>query len=421
MAWHHRFAFLLLVAFGIPFTFGADWNQFRGPDGLGTSTEKNLPSQWSSKKNIVWKTRLPGPGTSSPVTTGSRVFLTSYTGYAVATDDPGKMEDLRRQVLCLDRKNGKILWTKEFEPILPEHKYAGEGAYHGYSSSTPITDGKRLYVFFGKSGVFCFDLEGKQLWHTLVGKNVHGWGSGTSPVLYKNLLIVNASVESGALVALDKMSGKEIWRSAGISSSWNTPVLVPLSKGVFEVVVSVQDRLLGFDPETGKELWQAEGIHRYVCPSVVAHEGVVYAIGGGHTSLAVRAGGRGNVTKTHTVWRESKGSNVSSPVYHDGHLYWAGDNGLVYCQEAATGKTVYQKRLAPAAGLIYASPLLAGGKIYYVSQRKGTYVVAASPKFELLEHNVFADDNSRTNGSPAVSEGQLLLRSDQDLYCIGTR
>jgi outer membrane protein assembly factor BamB len=241
-------------------------------------------------------------------------------------------------------------------------------------------------------------------------------------VLYKELLLVNASVESGAVVALDKMTGKEVWRAPGISSAWNTPVLVKLPSGEVELVVSVPDRLVGLNPDTGKELWRAEGVHRYCCPSVVDHEGVVYAIGGGSTSLAVRAGGRGDVTKTHTVWRQGKGSNVSSPVYHDGYLYWASDHGgVVNCQEAATGKLVYQKRLDPPCAIIYASALLADGKLCYVSQVNGTYVVAASPEYKLLAHNVFEDDKSRTNASPAVSDGQLLLRSDKYLYCIGKR
>jgi outer membrane protein assembly factor BamB len=239
-------------------------------------------------------------------------------------------------------------------------------------------------------------------------------------VLYKDTVIVNASVESGALVALDRKGGKEVWRAKGISSAWDTPVLVKPEKGGVELVVSIQGWLLGLDPDTGKELWRAEGVHRYVCPSVVAHQGVVYAIGGGHTSLAVRAGGRGDVTKTHTVWRKNSGSNVSSPVSQDGHLYWASDNsGVVFCQEADSGKIVYQKRLAPPTGLIYASCLLAGGKLYYVSQKKGTYVVVASPEYKLLAHNVFEDDGSRTNASPAVSDGQLLLRSDRYAYCLG--
>jgi outer membrane protein assembly factor BamB len=401
---------------------GADWGEFRGPNGLGISEEKDLPVQWSSEKNLVWKTRLPGPGTSSPVTAGKRVFLTCYTGYGVNADNPGTTDDLRRHLLCVDRTDGTVLWTKEFKPVLPEHQYKGEGSYHGYSASTPITDGQRLYVFFGKSGVYCFDLDGNEIWHTSVGKGTSGWGSGASPLLYKKLLIVNASVESGALVALDPTDGKEVWRAPGIASAWNTPVVVRLPSGEVELVVSVQNWLLGLNPDTGKELWRTDGVHSYVCPSVVAHDGVVYAIGGGSTSLAVKAGGRGDVTKTHVLWREGKGSNVSSPVYHDGHLYWAGDqNGMVYCQEAATGKTVYQERLNPPAGKIYASPVLADGKLYYVSQTKGTYVVAVGPKFELVAHNAFADDSSRTNASPAVSNGQLLLRTDQYLYCIGKR
>jgi outer membrane protein assembly factor BamB len=401
---------------------GADWRQFRGPGGLAVSDTKGLPITWSAKDHVLWRTQLPGPGTSSPVSNSERIFLTCYSGYAVDVASPGSMAHLKRHLLCVDAMSGRILWHKEFQPQLPEHEYQGEGSYHGYSSSTPATDGERLYVFFGKSGVFCFDLSGKQLWHADVGQGIHGWGSATSPVLYQNLVLVNASVESGALVALDKNTGKEVWRAPGIASSWNTPVLVPLADEHVELVVSVQDRLVGLDPSTGKELWHAEGIHRYVCPSVVFHDGVVYAIGGGHTSLAVRAGGRGDVTKTHVVWRENKGSNVSSPVYHDGHVYWASDNGgVVNCQEAATGRFVYQERLKPDAGLIYASPLLSDGKLYYVSQHNGTYVVAATPQFKLLAHNVFEDDNSRANASPAVHAGRLLLRTDRYLYCIGSR
>jgi outer membrane protein assembly factor BamB len=411
-----------LLLLGVCPTPGADWTDFRGPGGLGISEEKGLPVEWSSQKNIVWRARLPGPGTSSPVTAGNRIFLTCYTGYALDAGKPGNMEDLRRHLLCIARDTGAVQWKKEFTPVLPEHKYAGEGSYHGYSSSTPLTDGQRLYVFFGKSGVFCFDLDGNELWHAEVGKGTDRWGSAASPVLYKDLLIVNASVESRTLFALDRKSGKEVWRTGGINSAWNTPLLVPLASGGPELVVSIENWLLGLDPDTGKELWRAEGVHRYCCPSVVAHDGVVYAIGGGSASLAVRAGGRGDVTKTHTVWRQGKGSNVSSPIYHDGHLYWASDSGgTVYCQDAATGKVAYEKPLDPASGLIYASPVLADGNVYYVSQRKGTYVVAAKPEFALLAHNAFEDDGSRTNGSPAVSNGQLLLRTDQYLYCIGKR
>jgi outer membrane protein assembly factor BamB len=396
---------------------GADWNQFRGPDGSGKSDETGVPVKWSSSENIAWKVELPGPGSSSPVATGNRVLVTCYSGYGLEPN-AGDPKDLVRHVLCVDRAGGKLLWHKQFPAKLPEHKYQGEGSYHGYAGSTPITDGQRWYVFFGKSGVFCFDLDGNELWQASLGDGTSGWGSGCSPRLYGKLLIVNASVESRSLVALDKTTGQEVWRAAGINSSWNTPLVVGSKEP--ELVVSIQDHVLGLRPETGEELWRAEGVHRYVCPSVVAHENVVFAIGGGSTSLAVRSGGRGDVSESHLVWRTNKGSNVGSPVYHEGHLYWASDGGgTICCQNAETGETVYQQRLEPRPGRIWSSPVLADGKLYFVSQHEGTYVIAARPSFELLAHNVLEDDKSRTNASPAVSQGQLLLRTDRALYCIG--
>ncbi len=412
--------FSLLVLSYSTVASAGDWTQFRGPGGLGISDDKGMPVKWSSGENIAWKVELPGPGASSPIVVGQRVFLTCYTGYGLepAKGDP---KELRRHLLCFDRSNGKELWKKTFEPKLPEHKYEGEGSYHGYAASTPISDGERLYVFFGKSGVFCFDLDGQQLWQASVGEGTNGWGSGCSPVLFEKLLLVNASIESGSLVALDKLTGKEAWKAGGVSAAWNTPLLVN-AKSRKEVVVSAQNRLLSFDPNDGKPLWNSDGVHRYVCPSVVAHDGVVFAIGGGHTSLAVRAGGSGDVTESHGVWRKPKGSNVGSPVYLDGHLYWATDGGgIICCQNAATGEFVFEKRLDPGSGTIWSSPVLADGKLYFVSQSKGTFVVAAKPEYEVLAHNTFADDDSRTNASPAIHNGQLLLRTDRALYCIGKK
>ena len=169
----------------------ADWPRFRGPGGQGVSEEIGLPVEWSADKNIVWKVKLPGAGASSPVTAGKRIFVTCYTGYGIDPKKPGNQKDLKRHLVCLDRVKGEVLWSKDFQPELPEHGYSGEGAYHGYAASTPIVERDRLYVFFGKSGVYCFDLEGKELWHESVGKNTNGWGSGASPIIYKDFLIVN--------------------------------------------------------------------------------------------------------------------------------------------------------------------------------------------------------------------------------------
>jgi len=251
-----------------------------------------------------------------------------------------------------------------------------------------------------------------------VGKGTNGWGSATSPILYKDLVIVNASVEGRALVALDKQTGNEVWRAKDVSESWSTPVLVRVPNKGTELVVSGSKKVLGFDPDTGKELWHANSFNWYVCPTVVAHDGVVYALQN-NVCVAVRAGGQGDVTQSHTLWEKKFGAVVSSPVYHEGHLYWAA--GVAICLKADDGSVVYKERLQPNPGDIYASPVVADGKIYYVSRTAGTFVVEASPKFKLLAHNKLDPDTSVFNGSPAVSNSQLLLRSDRYLYCIGNK
>jgi len=407
---------LLLAATAV----AADWMQFRGPGGLGQSEETGLPTTWSETENLLWKTKLPGLGTSSPITVGDAIFLTCYSGYGETQEDPGDQKDLVRHVVCLDRKSGEIRWTKEVKPKLPESQYrAGNDGWHGYASSTPASDGSRVYVFFGRTGVFCFDLAGKQLWQADVGSQTTGWGSATSPVVYKNLVIVNASVESGSLVALNKMTGKPVWRAPGTGRAWNSPVLVQAPDGRTEVVLSLPRNIVAYNPDTGKELWRCEGIpDGYVCPSVVAEDGIVYAIGGRtNTAVAVRAGGSG---KVKPLWTVGAGSNVTSPVYHEGHLYWLHEGrGIAYCLDAKTGKQVYAQRV-PRAGRTYASGVVADGKIYYVTQHNGTLVVAAKPEFELLATNKFEDD-ARTNASPAVDDGRLLIRSDKYLYCVGAR
>ena len=393
--------------------------QFRGPGGSGISGDTGLPTTWSSKENIVWRTKLPGPGTSCPIVVGKRVYLTCYSGYGL---EPGKgdMDNLMRHLVCIDRDKGAILWTKDFKPVLPESKYqAGNDSEHGYSSSTIASDGDRLYVFFGKSGVYCLDLAGNEIWHGDVGTKTNGWGSSNSPVLYKDLVIINACIESGALVALDKKTGKEAWRAKGIGASWNTPVLAEAPDGGMELVVNESNAVIGFDPADGKELWRVTGFGGYVCPSVVAAKGVVYVVRG--EALAIKAGGRGDVTKSHVLWRvKGYSSLVPSPVYHDGLLYSPCGNGNPFCLDAATGKEVYRGKLSKG-GSFYASPVLADGKMYCVTRNGSSYVLTVGKEFKELAYNKFEDDTSRTNASPIVSDGCLLLRTDQHLVCIGKK
>ena len=392
-----------------------DWTQFRGPGGLGVSDETNLPVTWNDTDNVVWRASLPGYGASSPIALGDHVYVTCYSGYGIRGGS-GSMEDLRLHVVCLKKSSGDIVWDKQVQPKLPESSRVRD---HGYAGPTPVTDGKFLYVFFGKTGVLKFDLDGNQLWQADVGTRTHGWGCGTSPVLYKNLVIVNASVESRSLVAIDQETGEEAWRAPGMSSSWTTPHLVQVPDGGQELVVSVQRAILGFDPATGEQLWRCNGIQDYVCPSVVSQDGIAYVIGGRTSrAIAVRAGGRGDVTQTHRLWEAKAGANVCSPIIHDGHLYWVSDrNRVAYCVRLTDGEIMYQERFPDQP---YASATAGDSKIYITTRRGGTYVLAAKPEFEQLAHNKL-DDDSTFNASPTISDGRLFLRSDRFLYCIGAK
>ena len=401
----------------------ADWPRFRGPNGVGVSDETGLPVEWSDASNIAWKRDLLGAGGSSPVTVGDRLFVTCYSGYGLDAAKPGDMQALKLHLVCLRRSNGEPLWQKDIDPKLPEQQYSGFLALHGYASSTPCTDGERIVAFFGAAGVFCFDLDGNELWHKSVGDRTDKWGSATSPVIHENAVIVDASVESGSLVGLNKETGDEVWRASEIRRAWNSPIVAKSAEGRAEAIISSQGQLKAFDPLTGEQLWTCAGIEDYVCPSVIAHDGIVYALGGrSKNGVAVRMGGSGNVSETHLLYRIPGFTNVSSPVFHEGKLYWMSESqGFAYCADAATGAIVYRELVEPASDRVYASAVLADGKVYYVSRTEGVYVVAARPEFTLLAHNKFSEDESIFNASPAVSNGQLLLRSDRRLYCIGAR
>jgi outer membrane protein assembly factor BamB len=397
----------------------ADWPQFRGPGGQGiAANEKNLPVHWDDNTNLAWKVELPGPGSSSPIVVGDHVLVTCYSGYGVPKQagDPAK---LKRHLLCFDRA-GKLRWQKEITADAKDATYGG--AYlplHGYASSTPASDGKYVYVFFGVAGVVAYDLDGKQVWRTNIGTDVNSWGgAASSPILYKDLVIVNAGIERGGIVALDRANGHERWFATGSEWSWSTPHLVEAA-GHAECVVNLPGEIRALDPARGTMLWTCRGTKDfYVVPAPVAHDGIVFAIGGrDNMALAVKAGGKGQVD---ALWRIAKGSNVSSPVYHNGHVYYAHESGgVLYCVKASDGEVVYEKRLEPEAQLIYASATLGDGKIYYVSRTDGVYVVEASPTFNQLAHNRFKGDTSVFNGSPAIADGRIYLRSDRYLYCIG--
>ena len=396
-----------------------DWSRFRGPGGDGVSLAEKLPTEWSSDENIAWKTPLPGPGASSPVVWGDRIFLTCFTGYANPQESGGSLEDLKRHVMAFDRSNGKQLWDQAIPAKLPEESSIRD---HGYAANTPAVDAERVYVFLGKSGVHAFDHDGTPLWETSVGNNTNGWGTSASPMLHDDLVYINASVESGSLVALDCKTGEEKWRTRGIKEAWDSPTIVKAESGRDELVIAIKGKVLGLDPKTGDEFWSCEtDITWYMVPTPIASNGIIYVLGGrsGVASLAVKAGGTGDVTQTHRLWKSNKGSNVSSPVVQDGFLYWMNDQrGVAYCAKAESGEIVYEERL-DRAGQVYSSALLANGNVYYLTRNGVTYVLAAKPEFSQVAVNQLRD-GGQFNGSPAVLGNQLLIRSDKFLYCLGT-
>lgn len=404
-----------------------DWTQFRGPGGRASRPDADVPVQWSDGRNVKWKTRMPGPGSSSPIVVGENIFVTCYSGYGVDASDPGNMQDLMRHVVCLDRSSGEIQWQSDVEAVLPEDPYSGYLTEHGYASHTPVTDGQAVYAFLGKSGVMAWDLDGKPLWDTSVGtqSDSRQWGSASSLVLYGEILIVNAASESRTIRGLDKRDGKQIWsaRARSLDLSFGTPVLFRLPDGRAELSLCIPGELWGLNPATGKLNWFASVPMRgNVSPSVAVHDGTIYATGGyrGRGTVAVTGGGKENVTDTHMLWSVRQSTYVPSPLWYDGHLYWVDDRGIAVCLDATSGQVVYQQRLrlrSPGGRSVYASPVVAGDKLIVVTRRAGTAILDAKPSFRMIATNLL-DDGSDFNATPAIVGDELFLRSNRAVYCI---
>lgn len=405
----------------------ADWSRFRGPNGTAVSDARGIPTEWSDSKNIAWKTDLPGAGSSSPIVVGDRVFVTCYSGYGTGRGAAGDIKQLQRHLMCVSLKDGKIQWSKSVTATQPEESYSRMLGEHGYATSTPVSDGEHVFVFFGKSGVLAFDLEGRQLWQSQVSdgttKSKMGWGSASSPILFRDKIIVNAAAESKSLIALNTKTGKEAWRSdaANLHGSWATPVLVEISNGKTELVMNAPYEMWGLDPDNGDFLWYSPGIQdETICGSLVARDGIVYAVGGrSGSAVAVKAGGRDDVSKSHVLWKKSLSSYVPSPVLAGDRILSISERGIAGCLSSKTGEQIFQTRLSNAGG-VYASPIVINGHAYIVTRRNGTFILNLSGNGEVLEENRL-DDDTDFNASPAIADGKLLLRSNRALYCIAEK
>lgn len=399
----------------------ANWPRFLGPNGRATSANSELPLEWNETKNLKWKTPI-GSGSSSPIVFGNRIFVTSFTGDA---------ENVERHLHCFDRSNGKEVWKFKVANEGREDSYSGFLTEHGYASGTPVTDGTMVYAFFGKMGVYAVDFQGQEKWHADVGKessNRH-WGSGSSPVLHGDLLIVNAADEAKAIYAFDKHTGKQKWKSeaGGYELSYNTPTTVAKHK---EVIVAVPGELWALNTDTGKIKWYAETkLTGNVSPSTILDGDKVYTFGGYQSSgsHAFSVGGNANGDKDATkreLWYARNTSYVATPLLHEGHFYWIDDKGMAFCESAKDGKLVYRERvkgISPGGRPVYASPVLAGDRIYIVSRYDGTFVLPAKPEYKILAQNKFAGDESDASGTPAISGNEMFLRTGKFLYCVAAK
>ena len=414
-----------------------NWPGWRGPRADGTSKDKGFPTKWSATENVAWKTAIPGRGHSSPVVWEDRIFVTS----CLEGNDPKDKATPRDRVLvCVNRKDGKVLWQKTIltSPLEPVHKE------NSYASSTPATDGKYVYVnFFDKPQVIvtAYDFNGNEVWRKNPGEfqSVHGFG--IPPVLYKDLVIINCDQDAEGkkkqayIVTLDKKTGEERWRIDRPNRIRSyTPPFIHEAGGKMQMVLTGCETVASYDPDTGKPIWSISGPTEQFVASMIFHKGHFYLTAGFPTYhvMCIRPDKTGNISETlakyskakavkgepnpnsGVVWHESKGAGyVPSPVGYGDYVFLVHDDGRASCRDAMTGELHWLERLGTHH---HASPVEAEGKLYYVDDNGITWVVKADKKFEVLEKNPIGE---LSFSSPAFSNGQIFIRGEKHLFCIG--
>jgi len=411
------FGLLILTVLSFAVVRADNWPQWRGPNLNGVSNEKNLPVKWTTEENVVWKVAMPSWSGSTPIIWRDRVFLSIADGDNLF-------------LWCVDKNKGAVLWK---QPL-------GGGNVkmrkQNMSSPSPVTDGRAVYVMTGTGILKAFDFAGKELWSRDIQKDYGAfglnWGYASSPLLYEDSLFVQVlhgmkTDDASYVMRIDKKNGKTLWKVERPTNavrespdSYTTPALLRYGNTT-EIVITGGDCVTGHDPANGKELWRANGLnpdnnpsYRIVASPIVFNE-IIYAPTRVKPLLALRAGGRGDVTGSHVLWSFAFGPDVPTPVTDGKYFYVVNDRGIMWCLDAKTGAEVYgQQRIKP--GTYSGSPVLADGKIYVTNEDGLTTVVAAGPKFEVLAENPL---NDYCLSSPAISDGKIFIRTAQFLYCIG--
>jgi len=420
----------------VPVANASDWPQFRGPGGTGVITDSTLPPhRWTTTESVAWKYEVPGYGWSCPIVAAGRVYVTSCvsdtkmpapkTGYYAPRDTKTLTGEHRWTVFCLDAATGKVLWERVAHKGPPQYPIHVKSSY---ASETPVSDGERVYAYFGNVGIFCYDREGKELWSKSWGvfPTRVDWGTGASPVLHGDrIYIVNDNEKSSFLVALDKKTGKELWKvERDEKSNWATPFIWENGKRT-EIVTTGTKKVRSYDLD-GKLLWQLGGMSSICVPSPITAHGLLfvssgYEFGRPRPVVAIKPGASGDISlkKEETssefiTWsRDSIGAYHPTPLILGDYLYMLYSTGFISCYEAKTGKPVYERERL--SGSFTASPWSYGDKIFCLSEEGITYVVKAGPKYELLEKNVLGEVALAT---PAIADGRLYIRTVTALYCI---
>lgn len=396
-----------------------DWPCFRGPSHQGVSGEKNVPVEWSMTENIKWKAAIPGEGWASPIVFGDRVFVAAATEKGISF-----------HLLCLDRLTGKIVWDKEVFKQKTGHKHG----LNSYATSTPVTDGENVYVLAADGGIAAVSNEGDILWANREFEYYSEHGLGVSPVLYKELVIIPFDWSSkeerevgwqkpwdkAFIWALDKNTGKVRWKATRGSSriAHVTPTILS-EAGTDQLISPAGDVIQGFDLTTGENIWTFKTFGEGVVPSVVIGDGMIYQVSGFPNKIlhAIRTGGKGDITASHMAWQTDKDiTAIPSPLYSKPYLYVLTESGVLSCVKAETGEVLYRQRLS--GGKCSASPVWADGKIYLLNEKCKTTVIEDGPEFKVVAENEL---EGWCVASAAISQGNIFIRAEKTLYCIGKK